>query len=45
MKVEEIYTIIGIRLLQDLFKEDKAKWKLVVQKAKKKVNQENIMKY
>ena len=39
---EEVLTIIGIKVLQNLFKEDKAKWKFVVQKSKKFLKKDNI---
>jgi hypothetical protein len=35
MNKELIITLIGVKILIELFKKDKLKWKLVVQKSKK----------
>ena len=39
---EVLHTILGIKILQDRFKNDKLKWKFVVQKARKLL--QNLMK-
>jgi len=40
LKQEHIYTIIGLKMLNEKFKEDQAKWKLVAMKSKKWLKKE-----